>query len=126
MIYKREDYIEQTSDTSARFPVRQIEVLTDVDSGDQQFMGQVTLGLSTPMGVQQIPVSFEIEAKTIKEAFGKFEATAQPHIEEARKGIEDEISRMRREASGRIIRPDEVGMGGAGAKIIDFKNPPRA
>lgn len=131
MIYKREDYIYH-GEESERFPVKQIEVLTDIASGQQKFMGQVTLGLQTPMGVQQIPVGFEIEAESVEAAFAKFDESAQPKIEDARKGIEEEIGRLRREASTRIVRPDEVGMGGGaapgvggqrpgGSPILDFK-----
>ena len=119
MIYKREDYVEEAG-PDAKFPVRQIEVLTDVDTGDAKFVGHVTLGLQTPMGVQQIPITFEIEAADIKAAFGEFDASAEPKIDEARKGIEEEIQRLRQEASSRIVRPGEVGMGGGGNQIIDF------
>lgn len=133
MIYKREDYVYQGSE-SERFPVKQIEALTDLETQEQKFVGQVTLGLQTPMGVQQVPVSFEIEADDIKGAFAKFDETAEPKIEEARQGIEEEISRLRREQSNRIVRPDELGMGGgvgggqAGGgqtPIFDLKNPPK-
>ena len=114
MIYKREEYVQQAEE-GAKFPVRQIEAMTDIDTGESTFVGQVALGLQTPMGVQQIPVSFEIPAPTIKEAFDKFEETAAPRVEEARKGIEEEINRMRREQAGRIIRPEEIGgLGAAG------------
>jgi len=136
MIYKREDYLEESKE-GAKFPVKHIEVLTPVDGGGATYVGQVTIGLSTPVGLQQIPVNFEIEASDIKDAFAKFEAAAEPKIEEARKNIEQEIDRLRREASSRIVRPDEVGLGGAnlgggsgltgggagGGKIIDFKKP---
>ena len=119
MIYKREDYVEEAG-PDAKFPVRQIDVLTDVETGEAKFVGHVTLGLQTPMGVQQIPISFEIDAPDIKGAFGKFDASAEPKIEQARKGIEDEIQRLRQEASSRIVRPGEVGMGGGGNHILDF------
>ena len=135
MIYKREDYLYQ-GEESERFPVKHIEALTDLATGSQKFVGQVTLGLQTPMGVQQIPISFEIEAENIEAAFAKFDECAGPKIDEARQGIEEEISRMRRDASTRIVRPDEMGMGGGGmpglgkeqqggSPIIDFKKPLR-
>lgn len=113
MIYRREEYIEQAKETS-RFPVRHIEALIDIATNKATYVGQVTLGLQTPVGVQQMPVSFEIEADSIEQAFERFEATAEPKVEEARKSIEEEITRLRREQSGRIIRPDEIGgLGGA-------------
>ena len=131
MIYKREDYLYQGQE-SDRFPVKHIESLTDIASGEKKFVGQVTLGLQTPMGVQQIPISFEIEAKDVEAAFAKFDECAGPKIEEARQGIEEEIGRMRREAGTRIVRPDELGMGGGmsglggeqgGSPILNLKRP---
>ena len=113
MIYKRDEYIEQAEEESSKFPVKHIETMTDVKTGEQRFVGQVTLGLQTPAGVQQIPVSFEITAGSIADAFKKFDECAEPRIEEARKGIEEEIGRLRREAGSRIVRPGEVGLGGA-------------
>ena len=118
MIYRREDYIEQMEDNE-KFPVKQIEVLQPVGDGEPKFIGQLTMGLQTPMGVQQMPISFEIDAKDIAEAFTKFEETAEPRIEEARKGIEEEIRRMRDEASSRIVRPGEMAPPGRGG-VIDF------
>ena len=119
MIYKRQDYVEEAG-SNAKFPVRQIEAPTDVDSGETRFVGHVALGIQTGLGVQQLPISFEIEAASIQEAFQKFEQSAEPRIEEARKGVEQEMQRLRQDASGRIVRPDEVGLGDAGGRIIDF------
>jgi len=126
MIYKREDYVEEAREED-KFPVKHVEVLTPIEGGRANYVGHVTIGLSTPLGVQQIPISFEIDAADIREAFRKFEASAEPRIEEARKSIEEEISRLRREASSRIVRPDEVGLGGLGQggvpppNVIQFK-----
>jgi hypothetical protein len=122
MIYKREDYIEENPQDS-KFPVRNVEVLTATDGSATKYYGQLTLGIQTPVGVQQIPIAFEIEASSVDEAFQKFDASAEPKIEEARKSIEQEISRLRQEASSRIVRPGEVGMGGAAGpgNVIDMK-----
>jgi hypothetical protein len=111
MFYKREEYIEDTG-SNEKFAIKHIEVWTPNDNSKKKFIGQLTMGIQTPMGVQQIPLSFEIEAPTIEEAFKNFEKFAEPQIEEARKGIEEEIRRLRQEASSRIIRPGEVGLGG--------------
>jgi len=116
MIYRRQEYIEEAEE-NAKFPVRHIEVLSPIDNSPPRFIGHVTLGFQTPMGVQQIPVTFEIDAPTIEEAFPKFEQCAEPQIEEARKSIEEEIRKLRQEASSRIIRPGEAGMGGGLADI---------
>jgi hypothetical protein len=111
MIYKREDYFEE-NEGDQRFPVKHVEVLVPIDGSPAQFVGQVTIGLSTPLGLQQIPVTFEIQARDVREAFQKFASAAEPQIEEARKSIEEEISRLRHEASSRIVTPGELGISG--------------
>jgi len=111
MIYKREEYIEETGE-NAKFPVKSIEVLTALEGGTKVYVGRVTLGLQTPLGVQQIPVTFDIQASSVPEAFQKFDAAAEPRIEEARKSLEEELRKVRDESSRRIVRPGEVGMGG--------------
>ena len=73
MIYKRENFIEENPD-SQQFPVRQIEKMSAIDGSSTKFVGRVSLGLETPMGVQTMPVSFEIEADTVEDAFAQFES----------------------------------------------------
>ncbi len=118
MIYRKEDYIEE-NEQDQKYPVKRIEVLTPLDESKKIYTGHVMLGLQTPMGMQQISVSFEIDAEGIREAFQKFGAAAEPRIEEVRKGIEQELSRLRQEASSRIVTPGQVGFGGGG-NIVDF------
>lgn len=118
MIYKREDYVEEAGE-EAKFPVKQIEVLRPLEGGGAQFIGRVGLGIQTPMGVQQIPITFEIEAQSVEEAFARFEASAGPRIEETRKALEEELQKARREASGRIVRPGELGLAGQ-PTIVDM------
>jgi hypothetical protein len=117
MIYKREEYIAEDS-RDEKFPVKNIEVLTPTDGAKKRFLGQVVLGLQTPMGVQQIPISFDITAETVEEAFQKFEQFAQPEIDHTRRAIEEEINRARQEATSRIIRPGELGLGAG--NVIDL------
>ena len=123
MIYKRVEYIEE-AEQNAKFPLRQIEVLDPVDGGHKRFIGHITLGLQTPVGVQQMPISFEIAAESIKDAFQKFDSRAEPEIEAARREIEDEIRRIRQESTSRIVTPDQVGGIGAvpgAGKIFNLK-----
>ena len=131
MIFRREEYVQE-DESNDRFPVRHIDAMVPLDGSAPRFIGSVTLGLQTAFGVQQLPLSFEIEAKTIEEAFRKFDEVAEPRIEEARRGLEEEFSRLRREASSRIVTPGEVGMTGlggelpgmggpGGGKIVDFR-----
>lgn len=123
MIYKREEYIDEAGE-GAKFPVKNIEALIPADGGKTRYVGQVTLGLSTPMGVQHVPVTFEIEANTVEDAFGQFDAIADVRIEEARKDIEEEFQKLRDQASSRIVRPDEIsgpgGGFGGGSGAIDL------
>jgi hypothetical protein len=79
------------------------------------FSGQTQL--LTPAGV--LPLGFEIEAKTLEEALGKFPEGVKVALEQAI----DEARELRREAASRIVVP-EVGGGvgpgpaaGGGGKI---------
>ena len=120
MIYKREEYMEEGQQDS-KFSFRRVDVLEPLDGGGKKFVGHLSLGLQTPVGVQQIPLSFEVRADSVEEAFQKFDQAAEPKVEEARKSIEQEVRRMREESSRRIVRPDEVSLGGPG-KVIDLGN----
>jgi hypothetical protein len=113
MIAKRESYVEEAQQDS-KYPVRNLEVLTDIESGQARYVGQVALGIQTPMGVQQLPVSFEIEAESVKDAFGQFEERAEQEVAQARQRIQQEVDKARHEEAGRIVRPGEVGLGGGG------------
>ena len=79
------------------------------------FSGQTQL--LTPAGV--LPLAFEIEARTLEEALGKFPEGVKAALEQAI----DEARELRREAASRIVVP-EVGSGvgpgpaaGGGGKI---------
>ena len=121
MIYKRSEYIEEDPEDQ-KFPVKNIDVLEPLDESPKKFVGHVSLGLQTAMGIQQLPISFEIEASHVAEAFQKFAAAAEPRIEETRRNIEQELQRMRQEQASRIVRPGEMGMPANGQGVIDFKN----
>ena len=111
MIYEREQFIEECPENE-KFPVKQIEQLTSLDGGSKRFIGRVSIGLQTPMGVQSMPVSFDIEAGTIQEAFDKFEARAEEEIGHAKNELENQIQEIRRQSQSRIVTPDEIAPGG--------------
>ena len=119
MIYKVEDYVQEDT-ASEKYPVKQIQAMTPITGSEAKFIGRMSLGLQTPMGVQHIPVTFEIEAGNVEEAFGQFESAAEPAIENTRKELEEQIDKVRREQSSRIIRPDEVAGGGL-MDLQDFR-----
>ncbi len=121
MIYQKLDYVKEDENDS-KFPVKQIEMLKPINEDEEsRFVGHVGLGMQTPMGMQQIPVSFEIEAESIEEAFEMFAAHANPQIEDTRKQIEQEVQKMRKESSNRIVRPGDMNLQNQG-NVIDFDN----
>ena len=111
MIYKRENFVEESAEDS-KFPVKTVEVLTPLDGGQKRFVGQVTMGLQTPYGVQSLPVNFDIEAETIEGAFAKFEARAEEEIEKAKGELQNQLQELRRQSQGRIVTPDQIAPGG--------------
>jgi len=113
MIYRRENFFEEDPE-NRKFPVKQIEQLTALDGSAKRFVGRVSIGLQTPMGVQTMPVSFEIAAATIEEAFGKFEARAEDEVEKAKDEVQEQIQELRRQSQSRIVTPDQVAPGDLG------------
>ncbi len=120
MIYQKREYVQEDHDDN-KFPLKQIEMLEPLDSEKEKtrFVGHVSLGIQTPVGVQQLPVSFEIEAEGIEEAFKKFADHANPRIEQTQREIEQEIQKMRSESSSRIVRPGDMNLQNRG-NVIDF------
>jgi hypothetical protein len=70
------------------------------------FSGQTQL--LTPAGV--LPLGFEIEARTLEEALGKFPEGVKVALEQAI----DEARELRREAASRIVVPEVGGAVGPG------------
>jgi hypothetical protein len=74
------------------------------------YLGQTQI--LTPAGA--LPINFEIEAGSLKEAVEKFSEAAKVGIEDTLKQLEE----MRREASSSIVVPGaDGGFGPAGGKI---------
>jgi len=90
-----------------------IQRLTPVtrDGGPDQTRAVIYSGqtqILTPLGT--LPISFDIEAKSLKEAAEKFGDAAKAAIEQTMKRLEE----MRREAASSIVLPG-TGTGGLGA-----------
>ncbi|MCM8757016.1 MAG: hypothetical protein NC911_00565 [Candidatus Omnitrophica bacterium] len=102
MIYKEEQFIEENP-TDTRFPVKQIEQLTSLDGKVKKFIGRLTLALQTPMGITSLPVTFEIEAATIQEAFEKFAGQAESEIEAAKRDLHAELQELKKQTASRIV-----------------------
>jgi len=113
MIYRREEYFEENP-ADQKFPVKQIEQIVSLDGETRKFVGRVNLGVQTPMGVSTIPVSFEIQAATIQEAFEKFPAMAEAEVERAKGDLQNELQEMRRQSQSRIVTPGEISPGDLG------------
>ncbi len=107
MIYKREEFFEE-NEQDQKFPVKQVEQITSLDGSVKKFIGRVSLGLQTPMGVQSIPVTFEIEATGVQEAFGKFNARAEAEVEAAKRELQSELNELRRRSQNRIVTPGDL------------------
>ena len=107
MIYKREEFFEENPN-DAKYPVKQVEQITSLDGSVKKFVGRVSLGIQTPMGVQTLPVSFEIEATTVQQAFQSFAARAETEVEAAKRELQEELSEMRRRSQSRIVTPGEL------------------
>lgn len=121
MIYKKDEYVQENEEDN-RFPVKRVEVLDAIDDDDTRFIGSVALGMQTPMGMQQIPVNFEIEADDIEEAFENFEAHANPRIEETREEVQKQIQEARQQSQNRVVGPDEMNLQNQEGNVIDFDN----
>lgn len=113
MIYRREEYFEEAPENQ-KFPVKQIEQIVSLDGQVRKYVGRVSLGIQTPMGVSTIPVSFEIEAANVEEAFRKFEQIAEVEIERAKDDLQKELQEMRRQSQNRIVTPGDIHPGELG------------
>lgn len=93
-----------------------IRILSPINSAgdsdterDTMYVGETQI--MTPMGA--LPITFQIDAKTIDEAVEKYGDSGKVAVEKAVK----EIQEMRREAASSIVLPENVpgGMPGAGS-----------
>lgn len=119
MIYRKEELVQdETGDED--FPIKQIDRLEALEGDEQRFIGRATLNMQTPAGIQQIPLSFEIEADSVEEAFEKYSAAAKPKIEELRQRLQERLQEMRRQQDKRIVTPEPGGqMPGEGVIKLD-------
>jgi hypothetical protein len=118
MIYKREEFFEEDA-ANEKFPIKSIEKVTSLDGSETKYMGRVSLAINTPMGMNTLPISFELDTPTIEEAFEKFEAQAEIEIEKAKIELQEQLQELRQKAQNRIVTPGEAGgfgmAGGVGA-----------
>ncbi|MFW6189756.1 MAG: hypothetical protein ACOC7T_04905 [Planctomycetota bacterium] len=123
MIYRKEELVKEDTEDE-QFPVKQIDHLTALEGGDERYIGRATLNMQTPVGAQQVPISFEIEADSIQDAFEKYRDAAEPKIEEVRGRLKERLQQMQRQMQqqrqqeqGRIVTPESGQMAG---DIVNF------
>lgn len=109
-LYREESYTDrQVGSLQILTPVKK-DGSTDF-SRQKLFVGQTQI--LTPAGT--LPLSFEIEAKSLEEAIGKFGDSAQTALA----GTMERIEEMRREAASSIIVPgsDPMAAPGGGLQV---------
>jgi hypothetical protein len=118
MIYRKEEYVQHDEDDS-EFPIKQVDLLEPVGSGEKRFIGRAALNVQTPFGIEQMPVSFEISADSVEAAFEKYVETAKPKIEEVKQHIQDRLEEWRQAQQNRIVTPGEAGSPAGGIVRLD-------
>ena len=122
MIYRKEEYLQDKTNDQ-RFPIKQVDRMIGVDGDEEKFIGRAAITMQTPMGLQQLPIAFEIEADSVQTAFEKFNQFAEPKLEEAKERIQNRIEELRREQQNRIVTPGQAQSGSPGiVDLSDFRN----
>jgi len=104
-LYREDIYTDRRTGSIRRL------VPVTADGADDPARSQAFIGeaqLLTPMGV--LPLNFEIEAGSLKEAIEKFPAAVKDAVDHAIR----EANEMRREAASSIVVPGAGGMGPGG------------
>lgn len=106
-LYREEVFTDRRVGTIRRLTPVKADGSPD-DSRDVLYSGQAQV--LTPAGA--LPLSFELEARTLDEAVEKFGEAAQTAVEHTL----NELQEMRREAASSIVVPkgDQGGFGGGG------------
>jgi hypothetical protein len=110
-LYREEIFTDRRAGTIRRLTPVNVEGETD---GTRFVLYSGQTQLLTPAGV--LPLAFEIEAGSLKDAIGKFPDAVKVALEQAI----DEAREMRREAATRIVVPDVAGGAPVGGGKIKF------
>ena len=107
-LYREEVFTDRRAGTIRKLtPV----TLDGAEDGSREVLFSGQTQLLTPAGV--LPLAFEIEATTLKDAIDKFPEGVKVALEQAI----DEAREMRREQASRIVVPEVGGGPAAGGKI---------
>jgi hypothetical protein len=110
VIFRKDEYV-QRDEGDREFPIKQVDRLEALEGEEVRFIGRAVLNMQSPIGIQQIPVYFEIPAATVQEAFEEYAECARPKIEETREHVQQQIERLRQAEEGVIQTPGEAGPG---------------
>jgi hypothetical protein len=110
-LYREEIFTDRRAGTIRRLTPVTVDGATD---GTRFVLYSGQTQLLTPAGV--LPLAFEIEADSLKDAIGKFPDAVKVALEQAI----DEAREMRREAATRIVVPDVAGGAPVGGGKIKF------
>ncbi len=117
MIYQKQEFVEdETGDSD--FPVKIVDRLESLEGETTRFIGRAAINMRTPAGIQQFPISFQIDADSVAEAFQKYSDAAQPKIQEVRQRLQSQLQKLREQQEGNIVTPE----GGGGSEIITFED----
>jgi hypothetical protein len=120
MIYRKDEFV-QDDEKDSQFPIKTVDRLEAVDGSEQRFVGRAALNMQTPFGIEQIPISFEIQAGSIQEAFSRYRECAEPKINEVKEHIQNRLEQLRRAEQSRIVTPGEAGAPGGIINFDDFR-----
>jgi hypothetical protein len=99
-VYREETFTDRKVGT-----IRRLTPVTSDGTADDKrpviFVGQAQV--MTPMG--GLPISFELDAATLKDAIEKFGATAEQAVQQTMR----ELQEMRREQASSLVIPDAAG-----------------
>ena len=121
MIYRKDEFVQQDAEDT-EFPIKQVDRLEPLEEGTPRFIGRAALNMTTPMGIQQMPVSFEIDAATIEDAFARYAESAKPKLEEVKQRVQQRLEELRQSGEGRIVRPGDQD-GGRIIRLDGLKGP---
>jgi hypothetical protein len=110
-LYREESFTDRHAGSIRR--MTPVTAAGDTD-GTRHVLYSGQTQLLTPAGV--LPLSFEIEADSLKDAIEKFPIAVKAALEQAI----DEAREMRREAASRIVVPDVGAAAPAGGGKIKF------
>ena len=111
MIYEKREFV-QDGTGDREFPIKVVDRLEAVDGTTMRYIGRATLNLRTPFGVQQFPVSFEIEAGSVEDAFAGYAEAARPKIEQVRQRFMARLEEFRRQQEQQAGGASQPGAGG--------------